>query len=182
MHWDNVAVRETGVAGVPPIYFHGIATGIYLTFLAGVRPARCRYATRHARARLHQARFREQVLAAYGTRCTLCTPMHRALLDAAHIIPDNEPDSRSIVPNGLAVCKIHHSAFDANIIGIRPGAHPEQHAAEVRGDILREIDGPMLRHGIQVMHGRRLWLPPKPEHRPNPSFLKYRYERFRAAT
>jgi putative restriction endonuclease len=112
----------------------------------------------------------------------LCTLKHRALLDAAHIIPDSQPDSQSVVPNGLALCKIHHSAFDANIIGIRPSTDPTQHTAEVRADILREIDGPMLQHGIQEMHGRTLWLPRNPENRPNPTFLEYRYERFRAAS
>jgi putative restriction endonuclease len=25
-----------------------------------------------------------------------------------------------MVPNGLALCKVHHAAFDLNIIGVRP--------------------------------------------------------------
>jgi hypothetical protein len=60
----------------------------------------------------------------------------------------------SVVPNGLAMCKIHDAAYDTNIIGIRP-----DHVVEVRQDVLTEIDGPMLRHGLQEMHGARILLP-----------------------
>ena len=42
------------------------------------------------------------------------------LLDAAHILPDRHPKGEPIVTNGLGLCTIHHSAYDANIIGIDP--------------------------------------------------------------
>jgi hypothetical protein len=34
------------------------------------------------------------------------------LLDAAHILPDGHPKGEPVVPNGLALCKLHHAAFD----------------------------------------------------------------------
>jgi predicted restriction endonuclease len=37
---------------------------------------------------------------------------HAALLDAAHIILDTEPQGEPTVRNGLALCKIHHAAYD----------------------------------------------------------------------
>jgi putative restriction endonuclease len=43
---------------------------------------------------------------------------HRELLDAAHIIPDNMPEGKSTIENGLSLCKLHHSAYDAFIIGV----------------------------------------------------------------
>lgn len=52
------------------------------------------YITRSFRQRLHQQGFRERVLAAYRDTCSLCRLKHRELLDAAHIIPDTEPDGR----------------------------------------------------------------------------------------
>ena len=71
------------------------------------------------------------------------------LLDAAHIVGDRRHERGDpMVPNGLAMCKIHHAAFDTNILGIRP-----DRVVEIRSDILEEHDGPMLRHGLQELHG-----------------------------
>ncbi|MBN2352090.1 MAG: HNH endonuclease, partial [Spirochaetales bacterium] len=57
---------------------------------------------------------------AYSRSCTVCRLKHPELLDAAHIIPDAEESGEPVIPNGLALCKIHHSAYDKNIIGITP--------------------------------------------------------------
>ena len=58
---------------------------------------------------------------------------------------------RSSVQNGLALCKIHHAAFDAKILGIRPDL-----TVHIRDDILAEVDGPMLKHGLQERHNQKL--------------------------
>ena len=79
-----------------------------------------RYSTAEVRQRLHQQGFRERVLGAYKDSCAMCRLKHRELLDAAHIIPDSEPDGHPVVSNGLALCKIHHAAFDARVMGVRP--------------------------------------------------------------
>lgn len=44
--------------------------------------------------------------------------MHSGL--AAHIIPDREEGGEPPVTNGLALCKLHHTAFDAFFLSIRP--------------------------------------------------------------
>ncbi len=93
----------------------------------------------------------------------------------AHILPDRDPRGEPIVPNGLALCKLHHAAFDRHILGIRPDL-----VVEVRRDILEEVDGPM-RHGLQALHGGRLHAPRSRELRPREAFLEERYERFRRA-
>ena len=108
-------------------------------------------------------------------------PLHgsaaaRAGREAAHITPDSEPDGEPVVSNGIALCKLHHAAFDRNILGIRP-----DYIAEIRMDVLEEVDGPMLRHGLQEMHGVRVYVPRSEENRPNVDALAKRYERFRAA-
>ena len=69
------------------------------------------------------------------------------------------------------------AAFDANIIGVRP-----DFAVEVRRDVLDEIDGPMLRHGLQGVHGVHIWTPRASELRPTPARLEERYELFRRAS
>lgn len=139
------------------------------------RDLRRSYVTSEVRRRLHQHSFRERVLRAYRERCALCRLRHWELLDASHIIPDADPLGEPDVRNGLALCKIHHAAFDTNILGIRP----DDYQIEIRQDILEEKDGPMLRHGLQGMHGQRLHVPRDKRHRPSEEALAYRYERFR---
>ena len=206
LRYDNVAVRQAGVEGVPLIYFHGVARGQYQPFWPAfvqhddvasrtfrvavdepqvLRPdltpevvdeLHRKYTTQLARKRVHQALFRERVLTAYASKCAICQLRHRALLDATHILADTHPRGVPTVPNGLSLCKIHHSAFDANIVGIRP-----DYVLEVREDVLEAVDGPMLKHGLQAVHGGQLHVPRRVEQRPDRELLDERYEAFRAA-
>jgi len=112
------------------------------------------YITSQVKKRLHQRGFRERVLAAYRSQCAFCNLKHSELLDAAHIVPDDEPEGTPTVDNGLALCKIHHSAFDQCIIGVTP-----DYQIKIRTDILEEIDGPMLTYGFQKLHDQKLILP-----------------------
>lgn len=129
------------------------------------------------RRRLHQPVFASQVMVAYETRCAVCSLGHRELLDAAHIIPDSAPGGAAVVTNGLALCKIHHAAYDRNILGIRPDYTVEMHQR-----LLSEIDGPMLQYGLQGHHGRPLMqLPRARAERPDTDRLLERYQLFRSA-
>lgn len=112
---------------------------------------RRQYVTTVARRRLHQRAFRERVLMAYRHQCSLCRLKHDELLDAAHIAPDAEPEGEPLVENGLALCRLHHAAFDRFFIGVRP-----DFVIEVRPDLLEEEDGPTLKHAIQGLHGQEI--------------------------
>jgi putative restriction endonuclease len=138
--------------------------------------ARRSYITATVRQRVHQRSFRERVLQAYREQCALCRLRHDELLDAAHIIPDTEPEGEPVITNGIALCKLHHAAFDRQFLGIRP-----DYVIEIRRNILEENDGPMLLHGLKEMHQKKIILPTALEHRPNPKFLERRYQRFLAA-
>ena len=81
---------------------------------------RRRYVTRAVRQRLHQQEFRERVLEAYRRQCALCRLRHPELLDAAHIIPDAEERGAPVVRNGLSLCRLHHAAYDAYLLAVRP--------------------------------------------------------------
>jgi putative restriction endonuclease len=131
------------------------------------------YALRLAKQRLHQPAFRTRVLVAYETRCAVCELKHGALLDAAHIVPDSDERGVPTVNNGLSLCKIHHAAYDQNMLGVTPDGE-----VRIAIDLLEEIDGPMLKHGLQEMHGRQISLPRRRRDRPDPDFLAWRYERF----
>jgi putative restriction endonuclease len=133
------------------------------------------YITSEVRVRLHQRGFRERVLAAYRSQCSFCKLKYVELLDAAHIIPDNEPDSWPTIDNGIALCKLHHAAFDNYMISVNP-----DYIIHVRRDVLDEEDGPMLQHGLKELHRARIILPRSESHWPNRDFLDRRYLKFKA--
>jgi len=205
-HRDNVGLRDPHRRQVPLIYGRGVAKSEYVpvwpvyvatddpgarlvTLAAGdplgltndlpsaLSDAARRYRPQSVLQRLHQAKFRREVIVAYDTTCAICRLRHRELLDAAHILPDRDPRSLPVVPNGLALCKLHHAAFDRNILGVRP-----DHVIEIRLDILSEEDGPMLEHGLQGHHEGQLITPRRPLDHPNSEFLEERYEIFRQAS
>jgi putative restriction endonuclease len=131
------------------------------------------YKEQITRRRLHQPRFRAEVILAYSTACAICRLKHVELLDAAHIVPDSEPNGLARVPNGMALCKIHHAAYDSNVMGISPDFQ-----VQVRRDIMLETDGPMLKNGIQAMHGTLISTPKLTQLKPDKDALAWRFERF----
>ena len=76
---------------------------------------------------------------------------------------------------GISLCKLHHAAFDKFLLGVTP-----DYMIEVRGDVLKEEDGPMLVHGLQELHQKKIILPRRNELKPNRDLLDRRYQRFRA--
>lgn len=204
---ENESLRVAQAKQVPLIWFVGVAPGLFNAispvFLIAEEPeasqfvmaltpdqldvdldspmesALRRYLLTETKRRLHQPLFASKVMLAYDESCAVCSLHHRELLDAAHIIPDSDPLGRGtpVVANGLALCKIHHAAYDANIMGIRP-----DYVIEIKNRLLDEIDGPMLRHGLQQHHGRSLMvIPARRSERPDSSRLAIRYESFRTA-
>ena len=160
----SVAIDEPALAGLFP---HPQEAGHEI---AEIRRA---YATSLTRRRLHQTAFRERVLRAYQDQCALCHLRYSELLDAAHIVPDAESEGEPVVRNGIALCRLHHAAFDRFFLTVRP-----DYIIEVRPDVLEEIDGPTLQHAIQGLHGQPIVLPKRLAERPAPEFLSERYERF----
>jgi putative restriction endonuclease len=133
-------------------------------------PIERRYAVRQVEQRLHQSGFREMVLDAYRCRCAICRLGHRNLLDAAHIIDDRDPDGLAVLPNGLALCKLHHAAYDADLLGITPDLE-----VRVAPQLLSETDGPVLEHGLKGVHRTRLSVPRARRDRPDAERLERRW-------
>lgn len=131
------------------------------------------YAERTVQQRLHQPEFRSRVIRAYATRCAVCSLRHGELLDAAHITGDRAEGGFPVVTNGLSLCKIHHSAYDARLLGISP-----DYTVHIDRELLAEVDGPMLKYGIQGMHGRTLELPVRAADWPDRDRLDARFEEF----
>jgi putative restriction endonuclease len=202
---DNRALREAFAQQVPLIYLMGVAPSVYslaapiyvvedrpgeraVLVQIGSRAADMtpdglrsdddvrRYALREARFRLHQHRFRFRVLAAYRQRCTICALREPSLLQAAHIVEDSHEHGAATVRNGLALCAIHHLAYDRQVLGIdRSGV------VHIASRLLDERDGPMLREGLQGFHGLPITMPSRPTDRPDPARLEVRFGQFLAA-
>lgn len=75
--------------------------------------------------------------------------------------------------NGISLCAIHHLAYDRNLMGIDP-----EGVVHIAGRLLREIDGPMLKSGLQEFHGARILAPRRVDERPDPLRLEVRFGRF----
>ncbi len=200
---DNRWLREAFETQVPIIYFLGIAPGRYQAMLpvfisgwdAAALKARVafglpdhqsmappesaierRYALRTVKQRLHQASFREAVIAAYDGRCAVSGLPEPLLLDAAHIVSDkDERLGQPAVPNGIPLSKIHHAAFDAHLIGIDP-----DYRLHVSERLLGQRDGPML-EALKRLNGGTIHLPSRNKDRPDRDRLALRFDRFKAA-
>lgn len=201
--FDNRLVRRAMQQNLRLVYFRGVAKGVYEALYpvavthedsvnetfhlcidtdASLPPfapvpsdteAARRYATRAAKVRLHQAEFRQRVLAAYVEACAICRIRHRVLLDAAHITPDSAHDGSAEVSNGIAMCKIHHAAYDAQLLGITP-----DYRVAINAALLAEVDGPMLQYGLKERHNEIIKLPTHIKQRPNRDRLQERYALF----
>lgn len=69
---------------------------------------------------------------------------------------------------------MHHAAYDRRIMGITPDYH-----VQINAEVLHEVDGPMLRHGIQEFHGKQLMvLPQRRTERPDRVLLEARFQTF----
>lgn len=196
---DNRKLRRAAELGLPLLLLRGVSPGVFvpifpvyvvadnprgryveiavdesLRFLAHAAPNRDtrEYAERLTRLRLHQPVFRARVLRAYDRACAMCRLKHVDLLDAAHILSDAE-GGQPVVSNGLSLCKIHHAAYDRGIVGVRP-----DYVVQVRDDVLLEVDGPMLKYGIQAVHDLPLVLPTRVADLPDRDLLAQRFAVF----
>lgn len=202
---DNAAMRAAFELQAPLIYFRGVGPGQYQVvapaFIAADDPAAGRVrlevglphqdtqgegivSSAGARAeqfamvvrRLDQVRFRREVMRAYRSRCAVCSLKEPQLLEAAHIVRWAEATEVAAVVNGIALCAIHHLAYDRNLLGIDPGG-----VVHIGERLLHEIDGPMLKTGLQGFHGAEILQPKRPHERPDPERLALRFEEFNAA-
>lgn len=126
-----------------------------------------RYAETISKARLHQAHFRRDTLAAYGDRCCVCELRERPLLDAAHIVDDRLPEGMATVANGLAMCPTHHRAYDRFIISIE-----DDYRVRVERGRLSQPDSGPTAAAIVAFDGKTIWLPRNRSMYPAIEFLR----------
>jgi len=121
-------------------------------------------------ARRRDPAFREKVLLAYQYRCGVCGHDLRLGrqtigLEAAHIkwFQARGPD---VVPNGVALCSLHHKVFDLGAFAILPGSYQMVFSQHLNGS--DDAAGRMLAY-----HGASLILPQSREYLPQADFLEW---------
>lgn len=67
------------------------------------------------RRALRDHSFKTRVLTAYDHRCAFCD-VQLNLIDAAHIVPVSHEQSTDETRNGIALCTLHHKAYDAALV------------------------------------------------------------------
>lgn len=113
--------------------------------------------------------FSDRVLRAYGFQCAVCN-IQLKLIDASHIIPVNIEGSSDETSNGIALCPLHHRAYDRSLITFNE--YYQVLNNENKMDKLREIghDGKME----EFIRNLRplIELPPSTDDRPNTNYIK----------
>ncbi len=98
------------------------------------------YAVTSTRRALRDISFRARVLTAYGHRCALCG-VQLKLLDGAHILPVIHADSTDETCNGVALCALHHRAYDQSLITFDPEYRTHLNPGEVDELMGMGLDG-----------------------------------------
>ena len=132
-----------------------------------------KYVSRWTKQRLHQQRFRENVLSAYSMSCAICDMPHAQLIEAAHIVDDANAEGIPAISNGVALCRVHHAAYDRHLLGIDESRRI--HVAE-RARRLEETTG---KSALAPFDGRTLThVPKKRVLQPDSQRLRWHFERF----
>lgn len=126
------------------------------------------YAVQETRRALRALDFSSRVLGAYGHRCAMCAIQLR-LIDGAHILPVAHADSTDHTSNGVALCALHHRAYDRGLVTFddKFGIHMSKGRvaalkAEDRGKGLKSFED-----GLRPF----LIVPPDKKDRPSPKFV-----------
>jgi putative restriction endonuclease len=91
---------------------------------------------------LRDISFRRRVLTAYSHRCALCG-IQLDLLDAAHILPVNVTGSNDETSNGVALCALHHRAYDRSLV-----MFDKQYSVHVNAAQARELSAAARGDGL----------------------------------
>ncbi|MBZ0203078.1 MAG: HNH endonuclease [Ignavibacteria bacterium] len=65
--------------------------------------------------RVRDSSFKERILVAYSHKCAICG-LQLKLIDAAHVLPVGVDDSNDETSNGIALCALHHRAYDRALV------------------------------------------------------------------
>lgn len=119
-----------------------------------------------SRRRARDAAFARLVRDAYDEQCAICgsareSPDGNPEVEAAHIYPKRRGGSDD-VRNGIALCQLHHWAFDSGWLSLADDHEILIHEAPERNGY----------HEFKQLEGRQVRLPDEAEAQPHPMFLE----------
>lgn len=118
--------------------------------------------------RLRDTGFTRRVMSAYANRCCMCGVQLR-LVEAAHIVPVASADNDA-TSNGLALCALHHRAFDRALLTIT-----EDYRVALNPQRLEHLSERALDAGLGRFMGSlrtTISLPPDRRDRPDPRLIR----------
>lgn len=119
--------------------------------------------------KLRDVSFRKRVLTAYSFHCAICGIQLR-LVEAAHIIPVNHDNGTDETRNGLALCALHHKAYDQALITI-----VEDYSVQISRNRVSELQNQKLSDGLaKFSQDMRpiIILPPAVSDRPHAEYIR----------
>ena len=128
-----------------------------------------RYAVISTKRALRKNDFRDRVLAAYSHRCAMCGVQLR-LVDGAHIVPVKHPGSTDATHNGIALCALHHRAYDNSLV-----TFDQNFQILVNKSMIEDLGQANCAEGLERFRGslrRVVVLPPDARDRPSVHFLE----------
>lgn len=117
---------------------------------------------------LRDANFKDRVLTAYSHSCAMCGVQLR-LLDAAHILPAAHPDSTDETSNGIALCALHHRAYDRGLLTFDSGYRIHRNELMERELVAAGLDGGLADFRARLFP--MIEVPPNRADRPSPAFV-----------
>ncbi len=126
----------------------------------------------HSQRRVRSDFFRAGVLSAYENRCAISQVglVHTELdedinyeVEASHVIPVAR-GGRDIVPNGIALSRSLHWAFDLGMVWVN---------AEMRVQVATEVQSDRRNKWLRTFEGRKLWVPDDARLRPSAEALRW---------
>jgi hypothetical protein len=111
-----------------------------------------------------QRKFRERLLAAYGSKCCMTGTTAIEVLEAAHIQSYSKLGTNSVT-NGLLLRSDLHVLFDLFMVSVDPESGSIYCSQAIR-------DLPPYRH----LHGTRMRLPEQKSNQPDVAALRHHYE------
>ena len=115
-----------------------------------------------------KANFRQQVLFAYGNRCSI-SRIQLKLVEAAHILPVGAPRSTDQVTNGIALSPTYHRAYDSGIIYL-----DEDYQMRLNLRKVSELEAVGHTGGLEEFRAPlgKILLPPDQNQWPRPEFIR----------
>jgi putative restriction endonuclease len=122
------------------------------------------------RRALRDLNFSKRVFTAYAHRCAICG-MQLRLLEGAHILPAADSNSTDETSNGIALCALHHKAYDDSLLTFDEKYRIHLNLARIKELKKSGHDAglPEFRKALRSI----IRLPPDNRDRPKPEYVKH---------